>query len=101
MILVPHADVDQAQALAGQLLAAIAQDGDLSPARGVKVTASLGIALFPQHGLAAHELLSRADAAMYQAKEAGGNRSRLHPGDEAWAKALEARLKNGIRRRRR
>jgi diguanylate cyclase (GGDEF)-like protein/PAS domain S-box-containing protein len=36
-----------------------------------KVTASLGIALFPEHGKDVQELLARADLAMYQVKDSG------------------------------
>ena len=36
-----------------------------------KASASIGIALFPEHGKDVHELLAAADLAMYQAKEAG------------------------------
>jgi diguanylate cyclase (GGDEF)-like protein/PAS domain S-box-containing protein len=37
-----------------------------------KVTISIGIAIYPQHGKTINELLSNADLAMYQAKELGG-----------------------------
>ncbi len=37
-----------------------------------KVTISIGIAIYPQHGKTTNELLSNADLAMYQAKELGG-----------------------------
>ncbi|MDF4004201.1 putative bifunctional diguanylate cyclase/phosphodiesterase [Luteibacter sahnii] len=37
------------------------------------VSASVGIALFPENGLAEHDLLVNADAAMYHAKEQGRN----------------------------
>lgn len=40
---------------------------------GVKVTVSLGIATYPQDGSTYHELLGKADQAMYQAKELGRN----------------------------
>lgn len=36
-----------------------------------KASASVGIALFPEHGNNVHDLLAAADLAMYQAKEAG------------------------------
>ncbi|HET9821387.1 MAG TPA: diguanylate cyclase [Burkholderiaceae bacterium] len=45
----------------------------------VRVTASIGIALFPDDSLATDELLRHADAAMYQAKRLGGDRCALHP----------------------
>jgi diguanylate cyclase (GGDEF)-like protein/PAS domain S-box-containing protein len=44
------------------------------------VGASAGVALFPEHGVTAEELLARADAAMYQAKREGKNRYRFAGG---------------------
>lgn len=38
-----------------------------------KISASIGIALFPQHGANIHDLLAAADLAMYQAKAMGRN----------------------------
>lgn len=40
----------------------------------VLLGASLGVAVYPDHGADGLELWSRADAAMYRAKRAGGNR---------------------------
>ncbi len=39
--------------------------------RSFQVTSSMGIAAYPEHGRNATELLARADAAMYRAKELG------------------------------
>jgi diguanylate cyclase (GGDEF)-like protein/PAS domain S-box-containing protein len=44
------------------------------PIHRVRVEVSIGIALFPQHGHGAEELLNVADKAMYTAKGAGGGR---------------------------
>jgi diguanylate cyclase (GGDEF)-like protein/PAS domain S-box-containing protein len=44
---------------------------------GVKVTLSCGIAAFPEHGTTAADLIACADKALYQAKEAGRNRSTI------------------------
>jgi len=38
-----------------------------------RISASIGVALFPQHGKTPTEILANADIAMYQAKEAGRN----------------------------
>lgn len=38
-----------------------------------KISASIGIALFPEHGANIHDLLAAADLAMYQAKAMGRN----------------------------
>ncbi|MFO0727888.1 MAG: EAL domain-containing protein [Myxococcota bacterium] len=43
----------------------------------LRLTASIGIALYPQDGEDSDHLLSRADAAMYAAKDAGRNTSRF------------------------
>jgi diguanylate cyclase (GGDEF)-like protein len=41
------------------------------------VTISIGLALLPDHGLDVAALIERADAAMYQAKQSGRNRTML------------------------
>lgn len=43
------------------------------PPRTLSVTASLGLALYPEHGTSHDELLKHADTAMYTAKAAGRN----------------------------
>ena len=40
----------------------------------VKISVSIGIAHFPRDGAAAGELVARADAALYRAKETGRNK---------------------------
>jgi len=46
--------------------------------RKMVITASLGLAVFPNHGQDAEELLKRADLALYAAKDAGRNRVQLY-----------------------
>ncbi|MBI5186993.1 MAG: diguanylate cyclase [Nitrospinae bacterium] len=41
--------------------------------REVRVSASIGIALFPLHGMDPETLIKSADTAMYRAKEKGKN----------------------------
>ena len=43
--------------------------GDLQ----LKIDASIGVALYPEHGLDEAALLQNADSAMYQAKQQGGS----------------------------
>ena len=51
---------------------------------GVRISASIGVAGYPEAGAVDHELLRMADLAMYQAKDAGKGRvvcaspSRIH-----------------------
>ena len=50
--------------------------------RNLQISASIGIAIFPDHGTDIAELLRQADQAMYQAKEAGRNTARLFMPDQ-------------------
>lgn len=42
--------------------------------KGVKITASIGVSLYPQDGQTYQSLLINSDSAMFQAKQYGGNR---------------------------
>ena len=79
-IVLPHTGGDQAQALAGQLVEAIGSHRFLA-GQSLPISASIGIALFPDHGVTVDELLARADSAMYRVKGAGRNGFRLHAPD--------------------
>jgi diguanylate cyclase (GGDEF)-like protein/PAS domain S-box-containing protein len=50
--------------------------------RVVHVSASIGIALFPEHGTTTDDLLRRADAAMYVAKRAGAGHAVFNAAQE-------------------
>src|SRR6266550_703898 len=71
-ILLPAADVTQAAQVAHGLLRALERPF-LSEDHALEVTASIGIAVCPDHGTAAETLLQRADVAMYAAKRSGGS----------------------------
>jgi len=57
-----------------------------------KLSASIGIALFPQHGSSIGELLSNADLAMYQAKRRGKGCSHVFSLQENTREHLEFQL---------
>jgi diguanylate cyclase (GGDEF)-like protein/PAS domain S-box-containing protein len=59
--------IETARALVDFIVAPIAVDG-----RPLTVGASIGIAVFPNHGRDAQVLLAAADSAMYEAKRSGG-----------------------------
>ncbi len=65
-----------AVALAQRLLSTIGQPFELAGGRAV-VGASIGIAIFPQHGDNPETLLRNADVALYRAKRAGRRTYRL------------------------
>ena len=66
----------------------------------VRLGASLGISLFPEHGQTAEDLLQQADAALYQAKSEGRGRFQYFSADLTQAARqrieLEARLRRAI-----
>lgn len=80
VILESMADVDAARVVAEQLISNIAEP--LMPnGSGSRLSASIGIALGPDHAEDAHALLMAADTAMYAAKRAGGNCVRVYDAD--------------------
>ncbi len=74
LVLLPDISAEQALNKADALrrkiekLEVLGPNGTLIPA-----TASLGLALFPDHGDTAHDLLGAADRALYEAKDRGRN----------------------------
>ncbi|NKQ09590.1 GGDEF domain-containing protein [Pseudomonas sp. SST3] len=79
-------DADSAEEIAGKLLTALAERALPHPAaRGSHVTVSIGVAMLQPEQTAA-QLYQAADAALYEAKQAGKNRYELSPrsqrGDE-------------------
>lgn len=66
--------VDDAQLVAQKLMLEIADPIDIVSTR-VRVTPSIGIALYPDDALDRDDLLQHADQAMYRSKDAGGFRA--------------------------
>jgi diguanylate cyclase (GGDEF)-like protein len=77
-VLMPNADAQQAQALAERIVRAIAQIPFRFDGQILHISSSLGIALYPSQAADQEQLVVRADAAMYQAKQAGKNTWRLY-----------------------
>lgn len=66
-LLLPSADLEDATYIANKLLASLDRPFEVEN-RSFRVGASLGIAMFPEHGLDGTSLMKRADMAMYEAK---------------------------------
>ncbi|MBN9367860.1 MAG: EAL domain-containing protein [Comamonadaceae bacterium] len=73
-VLMHHATLEDAQHLAERIVRAVAQTQLLIEDQALRLTTSLGIAHSPTHAQTAEDLLTHADAAMYQAKHVGKNR---------------------------
>jgi diguanylate cyclase (GGDEF)-like protein len=72
----------------------------------LRLTASLGVAFYPEHAVDAESLLAHADAAMYQAKTAGKNIWQVYSPDRntaaqkiddfSWGKKIEQALDHDL-----
>ncbi len=74
------ADVSDVQEVAEKILNQLEQGFQLGKVE-VKVTASIGIALFPFHGTEIDKLIRYADTAMYLAKQKGKNAYSIYAAD--------------------
>ena len=74
IVLLCEANVERAMQTTLRVVQALAE-----PYAGVasRVSASAGVAVFPEHGMHLESLIAAADRAMYQAKEGGRNRALL------------------------
>jgi diguanylate cyclase (GGDEF)-like protein len=98
-LLLPETNTEQAEILAERLRATLEADHFL---RAHEVTASLGIATFPDHGPTQGEILRVADSGMYLAKHHSGNCVKLalspKPGDVERDEGLLAYLDVAVKR---
>ncbi|SCX42242.1 PAS domain S-box-containing protein/diguanylate cyclase (GGDEF) domain-containing protein [Nitrosospira sp. Nsp1] len=70
-VILPQTTAEGAIEVAKNVLVCLNQGKITINGRSHKASASVGIAVFPEHGNNVHDLLAAADLAMYQAKEAG------------------------------
>ena len=99
-ILLPETPKAAAIEVANKLLRALnAVDIDLGE-RQVQPSASIGIALFPEHGADLAALMAFADAAMYEAKAAGRNCWRLYSSSSHEMERVQAHIQWESRLRR-
>jgi diguanylate cyclase (GGDEF)-like protein/PAS domain S-box-containing protein len=101
VILLPDAEsAEAAEKVTGKILRASREPFQIEDEE-LYVTASIGVALFPEDGLASDELLRAADGAMYRVKEAGGNHYEFcnRTGNRAHGRlSLESELREAIER---
>lgn len=74
-------DLDDAALIAAKIINSLGEPVTLG-GHHLLVSASIGIAAFPNHGLNATELLQNADQALYQAKAQGRNGFQLYQPDQ-------------------
>lgn len=91
-ILLVDTERREAEALAERIVRAVAQIPFRFDAQNLRLTASVGVALYPDHASTAEELVGHADAAMYQAKGVGKNTWRIYRADIDPSQAMVNRL---------
>lgn len=89
-------DPKDAARVAQRILAELARPFVLN-GEEVVVTASVGIAIFPQDGQQAAMLLKNADAAMYQAKQLGKNTYQFFAGEMNAAAVARLKMESDLR----
>lgn len=82
VVLAANCTAEEATAFGWRLIEVIGAPYDLGSGVSARVGVSVGIALAPAHGRKAADLLRAADAALYQAKFAGGSRCQTASEDD-------------------
>lgn len=96
VLLEETAGLNEASVVAEKLLAALAQPFHVDE-HEVFISASIGISVYPHDGDDAKTLLHNADAAMYQAKDRGRNRSRFYSSDLNTTQLQKLVMETGLR----
>jgi diguanylate cyclase (GGDEF)-like protein len=91
-ILAPDITDDEANAFSERIVRAIARIPFTFEGHNLRLTCSLGVAVYPDDATTAEDLIAHADAAMYQAKEAGKNTWRMYREDAQATRKMLARL---------
>ena len=97
MLLREVADVEGAISVASKILEALREPFRVRE-HELFVTPSIGISVFPLHGDNAQMLITRADAAMYNAKQAGRNNFKVFAADMSTFFPERLMLENDLRR---
>lgn len=90
-LLLYQADAIEARHAAERVLSEIKNLPFSVSGNTVRTSASVGVVLFPEHGVEVEELLTHADVAMYRAKELGRSRWVIYSTEEDWRDDLHRR----------
>ncbi len=91
-LMIPATDDHGALQLAKKVLSALQLIHFESNGHQHNITASIGIAMFPEYGLSPEDFMSNADIAMYQAKESGRGKAHLYAPEEKTKEILESHV---------
>lgn len=91
-VILPNTDRQQAELVAENLLLSLANENAGLGEIDTPVSASIGIVIFPTHGVTPGNLLAMADAAMYRAKDSGRNGYHVYRDDDQTLVEMHAKL---------
>ena len=91
-ILAPEISDQEAESFAERIVRAIGRIPFTFEGNNLRLTCSLGVAIYPDHATTSEDLVAHADAAMYQAKEAGKNTWRMYRENAQTTRNILARL---------
>ena len=98
-VIIPSVTEEEAVTVANALLGTLSQEMIECDNKLIHISASIGVAFFPTQGYVASDLLAKADAAMYTAKNKG--RSQFHifseDDDELWNMQAKVHWEERIR----
>ncbi len=91
-IVIEHKQDSEPSMLAARIVNAVSSIPFRFRGANIRLTASVGIALFPDHGVEMEDLGAHADAAMYQAKSLGKNNWCIYDADRDMSAAMTTRM---------
>ncbi len=91
-ILLPDADAAQGVTAARRLLRWLGDHAFFVGEHEVRISASIGVVTYPEHGSTCDDLLVRADLAMYHSKRQGRNHVSLYSADDSWRSEMSDRI---------
>ncbi|MDJ0807764.1 MAG: diguanylate cyclase, partial [Gammaproteobacteria bacterium] len=91
-VVIPEADIDAAIQVAEKILDALKQISFPTKGRSHRISASIGIVSYPEHGSTVQDLMSNSDLAMYQAKDTGRDRWHLFALDDQIREQMTERV---------
>ena len=97
VVLTGSVQPEEASRLALKLLNALNEPFDLGKEQ-IRISASIGIAVFPDHGIDRNVLMRAADIAMYSAKSQGRNRYQFFSEDMSEHTHERMQMEQGLRR---
>lgn len=90
-VFIPDADVATAENITNRMITSVNSYKFESQGRTFRTSMSAGFALFPEHGNTTEELFAKADLALFESKEKGGNCLSIYAPDETAQSQIRSR----------